>query len=970
MKLKFLLWVFVILTLCSLASAVELPYYACNQSSYDNYEAINYNSDYGQEAIEFPFVMNGTINITKISMSLYKAGNPTGYVYCQIMNSTKKSQMLKNSSLVGVGNITSGDYTAPNHINFTFNYVVPTNMNFSITCDGTYVTSTTDRIDIAVKNSGNYCNSRWYIVTKAQIGGDTWDTGVRTLMSAWTIWYENVYVASAPTITPTYPYNGTYNDTYNNYNGWINFTTEVNSSCSINDSRWNMVLGNGTSWAYYNSTPSSFESGFYSINASCNNTENQIKATKKTLYFYIDTVIPTILANFSTGTYLKTLSNYSMQFNLSDNILLWGWNFTINNVRVNWTQNMQVSSIRFNTSNSSWVIGKNNLSLELFDAHTALETDIKTSEIAKVSDALKVRDTTATSLSTVDKITYVKELDKYTFCYYYKDPITTAQIRMSDNCYYQNREDLYSGWFVCGMEWWDFNNKDNYKVSVKDNIITAISEKPTDKFCFNSVGSLNSYTANYTLWGFNDTKTYTANTLEGITNKFTLTLWSENLTFTSAANLNYNNTFYNLTEVNGTNYRNYSVDITAPTMPTGSVNINKTFWFNFTINDGVYNTTPANQTVSNFIIENCTNYNVHAINFTFYNTTSGVNTISNATMTGYFSTANYGNFNLSWGLLGNLSVCINPNYASDSITMQLQYTVDGCAVRNYYSTLNLDNVTDFINLYCEKAASAVTFTVKDQDDNNVPNIYIYIQKYDVGTDTATTTEIIKTNSNGQSIGNIIKTTQLYKFILVYGGAIVLETSETYILLDTYTFRINLETDYFSNYDIIHNAYCSKPSYTNATTTFSYTYLDSSSNVTQGCMDIYITSNTGSHIVNTSCNTGSSGTINLKIPEPFGTNSYYATGYIYIGSEKFVCSDSESVIFDVGWKDYGTESLFLSFLLLVFLITVGLWSPIVAIALMIIGIVLLNILGLFHLSYGWLIGFVILGGIVMYKMRQT
>jgi hypothetical protein len=136
------------------------------------------------------------------------------------------------------------------------------------------------------------------------------------------------------------------------------------------------------------------------------------------------------------------------------------------------------------------------------------------------------------------------------------------------------------------------------------------------------------------------------------------------------------------------------------------------------------------------------------------------------------------------------------------------------------------------------------------------------------------------------------------------------------------------------------------------------------------MDIYITSNTGSHIVNTSCNTGSSGTINLKIPEPFGTNSYYATGYIYIGSEKFVCSDSESVIFDVGWKDYGTESLFLSFLLLVFLITVGLWSPIVAIALMIIGIVLLNILGLFHLSYGWLIGFVILGGIVMYKMRQT
>jgi len=63
-------------------------------------------------------------------------------------------------------------------------------------------------------------------------------------------------------------------------------------------------------------------------------------------------------------------------------------------------------------------------------------------------------------------------------------------------------------------------------------------------------------------------------------------------------------------------------------------------------------------------------------------------------------------------------------------------------------------------------------------------------------------------------------------------------------------------------------------------------------------------------------------------------------------------------------------LFLSFLLIVFLISVGLWHPVVAITLMTLGVILLNVLGLFHLSWGWMIGFVILAGIVIFKMRQT
>ena len=337
-------------------------------------------------------------------------------------------------------------------------------------------------------------------------------------------------------------------------------------------------------------------------------------------------------------------------------------------------------------------------------------------------------------------------------------------------------------------------------------------------------------------------------------------------------------------------------------------------------------------------------------------------------MTGHITT-DYGEFNMTWNSQPRDGICIYPNITITEAEMEFEYTVVGCGTRTYYLDSTLNNVTQYIDLYCDAETDPVIFNVKNQNDDVVEEVFIYIQKYDIGTATATTVDIIKTDSNGQAIGNIIKDTQLYKFVLIYEGEIVLDTSETYVLLDEYTFRINLEEDYFTNYDYILNTYCAVD-YDNDTTTFSYTWLDVTNNISKACLDIYMISNTANLIVNNSCTSTSSGTISLNIPPPVGTNTYMATGYVYIGSEKFVCSNSESVSFDLGWKDYDTEGLFLSFFVLVFLITVGLWHPVVAISLMSVGIVLLNVLGLFHLSWGWMVGFVILAGVVIFKMRQT
>jgi hypothetical protein len=454
------------------------------------------------------------------------------------------------------------------------------------------------------------------------------------------------------------------------------------------------------------------------------------------------------------------------------------------------------------------------------------------------------------------------------------------------------------------------------------------------------------------------------NGTEHDTKTFKLIIDSPNESYSSAATFFLNNThYYSAAESSGTGQKNYTISVV---MPFVSLDTNIGWRWNYSVEGIDYNSTLTNITIFNVNITNCTAAcSLRALNFTFWNGT----TESNASMNAHVSSDYFGEFNLTWPLDDDSGICLYPNFTSTAVDIQLEFTIPGCGTRNYYTSTTLDNITENIDLYCDSTTSQVTFNVKNQDDEDVPDVYIYIQKYDIGTASATTTEIIKTDSSGQAVGNVVKNTQLYKFVLVLDGDIVLETSETLILLDTYTFRILEESDYFTYYDHIFNASC-YVEYTNATTTFSYTWLDSSNNITQACLEIYLMSNTNHILVNNSCASAASGTISLVIPPPLGSNTYSATGFVYIGSDKFVCSNGESVSFNVGWKDYDKEGLFLSFLLLVFLITIGLWQPVIAITLMIIGVVLLNILGLFHLGWGWLIGFVLMGGIVIYKMRQT
>jgi hypothetical protein len=266
-----------------------------------------------------------------------------------------------------------------------------------------------------------------------------------------------------------------------------------------------------------------------------------------------------------------------------------------------------------------------------------------------------------------------------------------------------------------------------------------------------------------------------------------------------------------------------------------------------------------------------------------------------------------------------------------------------------------------------KNSSLVKFTVLDENDDELNGTIIKIMEYDLTTDTSKTTEIIRTDSNGEAWGNIILTTQWYKFILEINGAVVFESDPTIITTTAKTFRVTLGSDYFDDYGTVHDT-TGGVTFTNSTLTFSYTFSDSTGNVNTGCLKLVRRTLNGDTQINSSCVTSSAGAINLIIQETLGSNTYIGTGYVTIGSNEYII-DTESVSFDYGYKTYGTEGIFMAMLLIILFVMVGVssGSPSASIVLMLVGLVGTVLMTIFYLSWTALVAFIILGGITLYKV---
>ena len=383
--------------------------------------------------------------------------------------------------------------------------------------------------------------------------------------------------------------------------------------------------------------------------------------------------------------------------------------------------------------------------------------------------------------------------------------------------------------------------------------------------------------------------------------------------------------------------------------------------------------------MTNRDIYNCTTKGYPTINFSLRN--ESTDTLLSGTMEFVFdySWMNYtGNFSTEV-IATNHSFCISPNTTWVLSDIMVDYTVGGESYNYFAYQVNLSDATRLVTLYATSGTTQVTFNVKDTGGDNIEYAYIHIEKYDAGTNTYKEVEVLRTGNDGNAYGEILLG-DWYRFTIRYQGTAYLVDGPIRQIATTKNFRIDLlGADWFDDYDVIRNVAHSL-TFNNATLKFSFTWNDPELEITSACLRVRQRNATRDTLINESCTTAHSGTINMAINTTGSVDdkTFVAVGYfrmIQSPITEFVADVLEKS-FDYEWMIYDSEGkgfgLFMTALVTIALILIGATAagPIGAIVGGVLGIFVMSTLNIFYLSTPIMITIVIVGGVVAYRINNA
>ena len=519
-----------------------------------------------------------------------------------------------------------------------------------------------------------------------------------------------------------------------------------------------------------------------------------------------------------------------------------------------------------------------------------------------------------------------------------------------------------------------------YNGSVEQaNFSTNISEDLTDDtagfhFLFTEACDENNcVNASYNFTKINVTTSFRPSVIEGENNSFTLIVNTSagNLTQISNVNatLDYNNILYPVEGVFTGDYWLMNTSILAAFIT--NINDSRLVTWNFTANTQTFSLPQETQTVFQLNLTDCS-YGAPTVNYTVKDT--GNATLLTSTFDAFFtlksplvSYTKTSTINSTATAAHN--TCIYPPTGQYTIDAQIEYGASGYATSVYYLTDYAINTTfQEIDLLLSSGTSVVTFTVLDENDNPLEDAFIQVLNYDIGTDTFTTTEILKTAGGfGQAFGNIVLNTEYYKFIITHEGKVVFETTPTILTGTERTFQVNLYGDYYATYNVALGV-ANTLTFDNTTNTFDFTFSDPSGKMHQACLKLVERSFKANTVINDTCITSTAGTILQTIPGNTTGNIYVATSYLLFDSPFVLLAFTAS--YKDNFKKFALDGMFVTFLMVLLLGLIGVWNPAVGGLLAFIGLFAAVILGIFQVSSGMLWVIAILAGITIIRLNKN
>jgi len=370
----------------------------------------------------------------------------------------------------------------------------------------------------------------------------------------------------------------------------------------------------------------------------------------------------------------------------------------------------------------------------------------------------------------------------------------------------------------------------------------------------------------------------------------------------------YNGTAYPSTVTYYGNNVNISNTITIPPSSFGNTSFYWTITSFGTIGSITQNSSTYYQYIGNLSIDYCTGVNPFGLtlNFTLYDesTKNKLNGSFESTFT-YFSYGGSGAYSktLYFSSINqnksNWMFCINSS-ANASFSGTASYYADFYDRREYiFSNATVGNFTQNIPLYLSLIADTdvVTVTVQDRNYNPISGALVYIQEWNVGTNTYSTIGMFNTDSNGNGIINLELYNKWYRAVVSIDGEIV-KTTDVQKLADT-TWFINVELATANPYELF-DSISHGLTFDNETNITTFVWTDGSGYIQSGCLYIYNNTNTGYSLIHSECVSSVAGIINYLLP---GDGDYQVVGTIYLTPDYNV-----SKVIDVLFVQIGVPEL--------------------------------------------------------------
>ena len=441
----------------------------------------------------------------------------------------------------------------------------------------------------------------------------------------------------------------------------------------------------------------------------------------------------------------------------------------------------------------------------------------------------------------------------------------------------------------------------------------------------------------------------------------------------------YNNSNYSFTKTSYTGYDLYNSSFITPSLTGSGLVESRSFtWVTevIGINNETYNLTNT-QNVYKLGLDNCSTFNVTTMNFTLKDEPNDVpiNGSMSAYLKTWISDINYfATFNLTWGEQprNNFAICLFPSYASYTTYAQLEFNSPGYSKKLYYlANATLTNETKYVDLFLNNQSSQIKFTVVDNDDDPLQDAYIKVLSYDLPTNSYKVSEILKTDTDGVAYGQLVKSTgdnsHWYQFIIEYNYQVRLTTEPTKLTEDTKIFRIGLVDTYFDQITA-KNKISSTLSYTEDTNNFNLVYSDPSGTLNTFCLKAEKVGINAKQLINQTCQSSSAGTILLAKGQNPENSTILATAYMTMSDSSFIL-DTLNVDGTTTYKTFGTTGIFVTFLMTLTLVAVGIFSPAVATIMAMTGVIVSIIMNLFYLQWSMVITFIILGILTIYRINR-